>query len=232
MRDALRPGRPAQADHTTHQTMNRGWHALRPKVKTMPYPTRRRRRFVEMRTPGPVGVSAGTTDTHVTGLSCHRRRHGRSAGRYAPMLLPARYARAHWHPAAAHPRTGDGRLMPDRTIGQRQQTRHLRTKFSRSPLGGDQEYVTCVVRPGVCPARSISSRVRQAARGPSTITSTRPSARLVAEPTSPSRRPLDRTYARKPTPCTVPDTHAVSRARGSSGAQAEPLTPADGSRPP
>ncbi len=135
MRDALRPGQPAQAGHTTRQTMNRGWHVLRPKVKTMPYPTRRLRRFVEMGTPGPVGVSVGTTDTHVTGLSCHPHRHGRSAGRYAPGPLPTRYTRARWHPTATHPHTGPdrtgpdrtgpdrtgpdrtGRLMPDRTIG-------------------------------------------------------------------------------------------------------------------
>ncbi len=52
MQDALRPSQPAQAGHTTHQTMNQGSHAKRPKVKTMPYPARRRRRFVEMETPG------------------------------------------------------------------------------------------------------------------------------------------------------------------------------------
>ncbi|SBW27685.1 hypothetical protein FDG2_5400 [Candidatus Protofrankia californiensis] len=55
-----------------------------------------------------------------------------------------------WAQTSDHERAGAG-------PGKR--SAHLRTKFSRSPLGCDQEYVTCVVRPGVCPARNISRRV-------------------------------------------------------------------------
>ncbi len=62
MRDALRLGQPTQTGHTTRQTMNQGSHAKRPKVKTMPYPTHRRRRFVEMETP--------SIDTSVSMRTC------------------------------------------------------------------------------------------------------------------------------------------------------------------
>jgi hypothetical protein len=46
-------------------------------------------------------------------------------------------------------------------------------------------------------------------------TITRPSGRLAAYPVKPSSSARDRVHHRKPTPCTWPCTHAVSRTSGS-----------------
>jgi ABC-2 type transport system permease protein len=93
--------------------------------------------------------------------------------------------------------------------------RQRSTKPSAVPRGRSQRSPTLTTRPGRPVVdgcwRSSSSRCSQAVRGPSATTSTRPSSRFAAWPTSPSSSARDRTHQRKPTPCTVPRTKAFSR---------------------
>jgi len=86
---------------------------------------------------------------------------------------------------------------------------------SRSPRSGAHCAATAPTRPGRrdpegCSPSKVSS-TWQVCLGPSTTTSTRPSARLLADPRRPSARACERTHQRKPTAWTSPETKAVRR---------------------
>lgn len=101
---------------------------------------------------------------------------------------------------------------------------HRSTNPLKVPPGEAQRSTTESTRPGVRSPRRCPRSRSHAHRSPSATTSTRPSARLVAAPTSPSSSALARTHQRKPTPCTWPRTHAVSLTCPS-GCSAAPVFP-------
>ena len=139
--------------------------------------------------------------------------------RYEPD--PPRRCCRHARPATACAgggRVRGGRLLPvpplhgrtDRTALLLQHT-HRSTNPSKEPPGRAQRSTTESTRPGVFPPLRCPRSRSQSGRGPSATTSTRPSSRFVAAPVRPSSNPRARVHQRKPTPWTLPRTHAVSR---------------------
>src|SRR5271163_3448914 len=78
----------------------------------------------------------------------------------------------------------------------------------------DQSATTLSTWPGVFPVCSSCNSCSHASRDPCATTCTRPSGRLAAYPVRPSSNARERVHQRKPTPCTRPCTHAVSRMSG------------------
>ncbi len=101
---------------------------------------------------------------------------------------------------------------------------HRSTKPSKEPPGEAQRSTTESTLPGVSPLLRCPSSLSQHSRDPSATTSTRPSSRFVAAPVRPSSNPRARVHQRKPTPCTRPRTHAVSRT-GSPSCPTAPNSP-------
>src|SRR5687767_6167542 len=97
-----------------------------------------------------------------------------------------------------------------RCIGGRLRS-HAPTKPAYSPRASPQFATTESTRPGASGPPSAASSSSHARWPPSAITSTRPSGRLRASPTRPSRRARRRVHHRKPTPWTRPSTTAVNR---------------------
>ena len=122
---------------------------------------------------------------------------------------------------AAQPSPDRSRSRPDGTRPTPLPT-HRSTKPGPTPSGSAQRWLTPVTRPGARPDDSAASGRSQASRRPSATTSTRPSSRFAAQPSRPSSRARALVHQRKPTPCTRPRTHTVSRASTASEATGRP----------
>lgn len=146
-----------------------------------------------------------------------------------PAVMPVRTALkrlARWSPCVAAPvyyRISAAPTVNARTALPFQHT-HRSTKPSKEPRGEPQRSTTESTRPGVLPLLRCPRSRSHPSREPSATTSTRPSSRLVAAPSSPSSNARARVHQRKPTPWTRPRTHAISRT-GSPSCPTAPNSP-------
>jgi len=115
------------------------------------------------------------------------------------------------HSVARRSGAVNGRTWPRLAI-----RRYLSVKSKSAPRADDHLSTTHRTRPGADGPRKAARSNLHPDSEPSATTSTLPSSRFVALPTRPSSLARDRVHHRKPTPCTLPCTQAVSRTTGSS----------------